>query len=372
MTRYALLGYDTLNLGDEIQSIAIEQFLPSIDLIVDRDRLNRLPDGVDGRYKIVLNGWHTRHPQNWPPSPALEPLLISLHLTNEIHADNKSGRRPAEALLEGESLEFFRSSGRIGARDTWTLKKLQEKNLDAYFSGCATLTLGSGSPYQRADHVCAVDLPEIILEQLRSRTRSRVVVTTHACRTPAPYAARAGRARRLLSLYARARCVVTSRLHCALPCLALGTPVLLILTAQDLYRFRGLEQFIRHCRPEDFAGTAFDIDAPPANGDTHLRFRTKLVRQINAFIDPSAPRDRARNPFFPERDVCELAEIEEALVLKEERLKHHLREFWKRGPERSRSDFIAALANSHRAIGDSAEAERLMELAHRAPYTTEL
>lgn len=35
-------------------------------------------------------------------------------------------------------------------------------------------------------------------------------------------------AEKLIKEYARARCVITSRIHCALPCLALGTPVIFI------------------------------------------------------------------------------------------------------------------------------------------------
>src|SRR5580658_2651462 len=72
--RYALLSYRTDNLGDEIQSIAAEQFLPWIDLRIDRDRLDRRPDGTPDGIKIILNGWYINAPQCWPPGSFLSPL----------------------------------------------------------------------------------------------------------------------------------------------------------------------------------------------------------------------------------------------------------------------------------------------------------
>ena len=41
------------------------------------------------------------------------------------------------------------------------------------------------------------------------------------------------RAAWLLGIYSSAKAVVTGRLHCALPCLALGTPVLFVESADD-------------------------------------------------------------------------------------------------------------------------------------------
>ena len=52
-------------------------------------------------------------------------------------------------------------------------------------------------------------------------------------------------AKSYLRKYATAKLVVTSRIHCALPCLALGTPVLFLMEGltdeeQHMSRFRGV------------------------------------------------------------------------------------------------------------------------------------
>src|SRR5215467_1379768 len=164
--QYALFRYSTTNLGDEIQSIAARQFLPSVDLLVERDRPNVLPAGAEGPYRIVFNGWHTHAPENWPPSPALVPLLVSVHITGEMPSLNKSRLRPADVLLQGRNLEFLKSREPVGARDLWTRDLLRKAGVDAYFSGCMTLTLGSGAERPRRDYVCAVGFKPAMMREL--------------------------------------------------------------------------------------------------------------------------------------------------------------------------------------------------------------
>lgn len=53
-------------------------------------------------------------------------------------------------------------------------------------------------------------------------------------------------AENLLKKYATAKLVITSRIHCALPCLALGTPVILCVNNFDEKRYRGLDRFFYH------------------------------------------------------------------------------------------------------------------------------
>jgi hypothetical protein len=369
--RYALISHSTINLGDEIQSIAVRQFLPRVDLLVDRDALNRLPEGASGRYKIVLNGWHTRRPENWPPAPEFDALTVSVHLSGEVNPANPTGRRPAEALLEGENLDYWRAHAPVGTRDLWTLDLLRAKGVDAYFSACATLTLGTGTTLPRHDYICAVDLPEPVLDALKQRARCRVVVTTHRDPAPAPFAQRMRRAERLLSLYAQARAVVTSRLHCALPCLAFQTPVLLIDAARDVYRFSGLHDLVAHCAPQDFLNraAAFDPNEPPPNTDAYLAYRQALARAVNAFIDPANQSDGAPHPFVPDTDVDDLIGVEEALTEKENaatRARGIFRQAFKPGTDFSRykpADFLRDLAKVHRQMGDTREARRLLEIA---------
>ena len=62
MVKYGLLTYRTENIGDEIQSIAARQFLPRVDVYVERDSLNNVVS--DEKIKLIMNGWFTHKPEN--------------------------------------------------------------------------------------------------------------------------------------------------------------------------------------------------------------------------------------------------------------------------------------------------------------------
>ncbi len=369
--RYALLTYRTPNLGDEVQSIAAAQFLPAIDLRIDRDRLDALPPGAapgaNGRFKTILNGWHNHAPERWPPGPFLDPLLTSIHITQEVFPANEGGLRPSDILLRGAGLDYLRAHGPVGARDIWTCDLLRRHGVASFFSGCMTLTLG-GAAEARRDYVCAVDLAPPLLRQLRQKVEGRLVVRTHHHPSPPAFGERAFTARQQLSLYSQARCVVTTRLHCALPCLAMGTPVLFIDTAKDPYRFSGLIDFLHACPAQDFLdGTvAFDPQNPPPNKDAHIPYRAALIDAACRFTGiGSAPR----HPFIPEPVTDRMLDetlpsaaapsIEVAADTAFRGVFHAGRNY----THDSRPDFFRDVARVHERAGDRAEAERLLRIA---------
>ena len=66
-TKYALLKYNTDNIGDEIQSLAAKRFLPQVDYYLDRDNLNSfVPVSDNEDIKLIMNGWYSHKPQNFP------------------------------------------------------------------------------------------------------------------------------------------------------------------------------------------------------------------------------------------------------------------------------------------------------------------
>ncbi len=73
--QYALLAYSTYNLGDEIQSLAARQFLPRVDYMVNRDRMQASALGPEAF--LIANGWFSHAPENFPPPPNLHPFWIS-------------------------------------------------------------------------------------------------------------------------------------------------------------------------------------------------------------------------------------------------------------------------------------------------------
>lgn len=72
----------TKNMGDFMQSLACEQFLGKYDCLVDRESLHlyKSPD----KTKVVMNAWFMHNPSHFPPSDDIIPLYVSFHITPSI------------------------------------------------------------------------------------------------------------------------------------------------------------------------------------------------------------------------------------------------------------------------------------------------
>jgi|GEM_PF-402307 len=284
-SRFGLLAYnDTINLGDEIQSIAARQFLPAIDYYIDREALDAFALAPDQEVRLILNGWFCHRPERWPPSSSIRPLLISFHVSQT--PGMWSGLRPVDVFAQDSVRQYLKQHGPVGARDFSTLEFLQRSGIDSYFSGCLSLALQRPNLPRDHDLLVLNDVPDEIIRIIPSLTTKRVVVTFHNDFERFDIQARTQRAQQLLDLYARAGCVITTRLHAAMPCLAFKTPVLLIDVAPDQYRFSGLANLVHHCKAEEFCAlkTDYDVNEPPPNPTRYLQHRVQLSGRITEFF----------------------------------------------------------------------------------------
>lgn len=280
--KYGLLRYETENIGDEIQSLAACRFLPTVDYYFDRDNIDATKVRAGEKVKLIMNGWYTHHPENWPPkNPAINPLLIAIH----IEQDALDGR-VKKAFLSNSSRDFLKKHGPVGARNLPTEDLLTREGVKNYFSGCLTLTLLPDKSIKKRDYILAVDISDKLFEALKERT-SRKIIRLDAYRTRNLSAVqKMTLAKYWLSLYQSAHAVVTTRLHCMLPCLALGTPVLAI-SGNDLKRFAGLIELTNHTLEEEFLNEtySYDLDNPPKNPDDFRELAEKLVKKVRDFTE---------------------------------------------------------------------------------------
>ena len=286
MPSFAVLSYlGTDNIGDEIQSLAACGLLPRVDHYIDRDNMNESADRIADSISLIANGWHCQHPERWPPCGRIRPLFISMHITRE-KVDSAIGVTPSAFLTSPPIAAYLRRHAPIGARDLATRDLLTAAGVESYFSGCLTLTLPRPKVAPVADLIVLNDLPPDVVRHVRGNTRKSTLTVSHVGIRGDDVAERFHRGRELLALYARASCVVTTRLHCALPCLAMGTPVLLVEVAADSYRFSGLMELLWHCRPADLISGAFgyDFDTPPANMTAHQPLAEGLIARVDDFV----------------------------------------------------------------------------------------
>lgn len=281
-----LVEQDTRNIGDDIQAYATKRFLPRIDYYVDRNHLDEFVPEKEEFVATITNGWFLQYTLNWPPSPYIKPLPISMHFT---YKDWFWDTTDKAYHLQEYGLEYLKSIEPIGCRDSHTLNLLTKKGVKTEYTGCMTLTINKFEGIEVKDYICAVDVSDEVVEKIKKTTDMEVKVVTHT--VPENYYKlswdeRMKNVEDLLRLYQGARAVVTYRLHCALPCLALGVPVILLNEDYRNDRFGDYTKYIESCSEEDFLSgkVKYDYRNIPTHSDEWKGLRDGLIKRCQEFV----------------------------------------------------------------------------------------
>ncbi|XP_033645486.1 uncharacterized protein LOC117304949 [Asterias rubens] len=220
---FGTLSYDlrikisgSSNLGDEMQGFSGVGFLPFVDNFVDREDLRKSQSG--GQITMFLNAWWGTPSTYWPPPENIDPIIVSMHFTAGLQ--NK--------IAQGKA--FFETKAPIGSRDTDTLAFFQKNKIDAFFSGCLTILTQNPNTGKPANDIFMVDVnsnyQKYFPEDVRKNAKRLYHNLSNVTRND--MLARYQTAYNLLESYSRAKLVITQRLHCAMPCVAMGIPVIFI------------------------------------------------------------------------------------------------------------------------------------------------
>jgi hypothetical protein len=282
------------NIGDDIQSIAVKRFLPTNSVSIDREHVNGFTS--DTKINAVISGWFM-HDKNykwgflkplpiisWPISSMIKPFFISIHFTPTF----------LQTVFADQHIDYLRQHAPIGARDFFTLTELQKRNIPSYFSGCLTLTLDN--PYKERNNIIyLVDVDQKCEKYIKSKVKSPVVSLSHQ-EEHILYLSLEERfqyAEEILELYRKAKCVITTRLHASMPCLAFKTPVLVIHQGSvKSPRFGGLTDHTRSCSIEELCDGKIDynFDNPPENPTSYIPIRENLIKIMTKWVqDTSHP-----------------------------------------------------------------------------------
>lgn len=174
-----------------------------------------------------------------PPSEKIHAVPFSLHINRDIASDE---------------LEYYRTCTDVGCRDEFTEKKLAALGINAYLTGCLSLTFPRRTLAQeyRADKVYLIDVQsgfrnfipkEILMNAVELSNIYRFDISHDSNRMTEQEAISFHELgeERIMLLRDTARLVITSRLHAAAPCLAMGIPV--IMTKHD-DRFGFIDRFL--------------------------------------------------------------------------------------------------------------------------------
>lgn len=290
-----IIHKSTMNIGDDIQTYAAAKLLPQVDYAIDRDYIDTFETEKGEPVAVVMNAWWMWKKWNWPPAECIIPKLTSMHINN--YGIERKSSPIYDEWLEGCGREYVTKYGPVGCRDQATLEFLQKQKIDAYFSGCLTLTLPQQKKTSDAGtYVCIVDLNKKLEKKARELLKDtglEIRVMSHKCdyrNSKASLEERFEKVEEVLTQYQNAKFVITRRLHVTLPCVALGTPVLSIVDLQDVGNTTrwGVYKDMLHCVDnKEFLAENFNFDFrnPPCNKPEMQEIRKKLIAEVGQFVN---------------------------------------------------------------------------------------
>ncbi len=253
------------NLGDNIQMIAMDRILTE-ELHIPEEQIVQ----IDFHDLVTYDGEYVTVPINlfffgcgnssrtwFPASPKIIPVFTGVHFASRI--------------LTPEQVQYLIRFSPIGCRDYHTLETMRSYRIPAYLGGCVTATLPKRSRPAVGGKTFLVDLPKgthhgkSLLDCIPPQYLQNAEVVSHefeAYPSDEIFTENHSRAKELLERYKNeAGLVVTSKLHCAIPCLAMGIPV--VLAVDELSsRFAWVESLLPIYLPEDFESIDWNLRAP--------------------------------------------------------------------------------------------------------------
>jgi hypothetical protein len=305
-----ILGFiGSKNIGDYIQTKAVLDLVGFNNIkILDRENLDKYDDNV---IQTIINGWFMESPENWPPSEKIKPLFISFHLNPSIEKE----------LLKQESIKYFKSHEPIGCRDIYTRDILLEKGVNAYYSSCITTTIDRNNylksktqaegiivigafdrlkptldykssvklllsifkyPFKKIDYT-------LKLSKFNRHLKSQnVKIKRYSQLNKRPIKSHnegLNLASEMLEKIAESEVMITSRIHAALPALAMGLKVIFIDQGLDhinhKHRLSGLKNYFTCVNLKDFF--MINLDNIPLT-DKHKVYTQKIKDTITNFL----------------------------------------------------------------------------------------
>ncbi len=283
--KYGVISFkNTRNLGDDIQTYATLKYLPKVDYVIEREELNLFIPDNNEIVTTIMNGWYLHDVTSLPPSPFINPLIISAHFTDHLLNDKPE-------YFDDYFLNYLKKHEPIGLRDDLVKKYLDDAGIENYFSGCLTLTIEPFKGIRKKNQICLVDVDEEIENKVRRTSPYNVIKQTHHLNyiehSKLTFEERMKFVEERLKLYQSCKMVITSRLHVALPCLSIGVPVLLIYNDNDLDVKNRLGKFVEllnYTTKKSFLKKAnYEIK----NKNNFLMYRQNLNLEVYEFLKKS-------------------------------------------------------------------------------------
>jgi hypothetical protein len=231
---YAVMSASTVNIGDDIQTLAAINFLKKKGIteytFIDREKLS---DYNGKPVTMIMNGWYMNNIYKFPPSNKIKPIFISVHINTP-------------ELIE-RNISYFKKHEPIGCRDEATVKLFKKHGIKAYFTGCLTLLFDDVNEKTEKKYLVDVNtkceyIPNIEFDTSKYNDYESI---EHDININMKLKDRLTMAENLLNKYRTAEKVITTRLNCILPCRAFNTNSIFIHKNYETNpKFQGLKNVI--------------------------------------------------------------------------------------------------------------------------------
>ncbi len=245
------------NLGDNMQIIAIDEIYRSMGIDL-KDVVYISTDELacySGEYVILPVTMPLIDYREGGVSGRFSERIIPVFLGFTMVKDS----------LEPEEVAYFKRFEPVGCRDERTLRTLRKFHIDCYLHGCITVTLPKRQNAKNPDKVFIVDVDQSMLGLIPDSLKENAEYRTHLIKQhlddPKSVAMK-----QYQEYKDHAKLVITSMLHCAVPCAAAGIPLVMISTAVS-YRMAWLEKLLPIYTPAQ--AEQINWNPPPLELEAH-------------------------------------------------------------------------------------------------------
>lgn len=236
------------NVGDFVQTLAIDLLYKEMG-IAKEDTVD-IPFQSLASYKgekvlLPLNGYfyYNREYPSFPLSEDITPVFLGLYTTSKEYLKHSS---------------FWKNAGVIGCRDEATYEAVKKYGYGAYLTGCMTVLFPKREKAPENGKVFIVDahpsidayIPEEIKKNAEYVSHEITVNDAENVETLIKECETATR-KMYERYYNEASLVITSRLHCASPCMAMGIPVILVRDRFD-ERYGWIDRYLHLYTPDEY------------------------------------------------------------------------------------------------------------------------
>lgn len=240
-------GKEFNNLGDNIQLIAIDKLYNYMG-ISDED-ICKIPYGELSTWKSP-DGEKVILPINFPFLEYKENGIIGTFSEDIIPVF--LGLTLLQSKFSANEINYFKKHEPIGCRDEYTYHNLRRAGISSWLNGCITFSVfPQRDPNKIRKKVFVVDVCDELKSYIPSWLRKNIYECSQIVKLEDKNRISEFVRNRYEEYSEDAKLVVTSRLHCVVPCLSMGIPVILAVKNVS-YRFGWVEKLLPIYTPDTF------------------------------------------------------------------------------------------------------------------------